>query len=762
MMKTRVLLRSFLAISLALPWVGCESGPSSLTDLARGSLSQLDGEIELTGLRSQVEVSRDEWGVPHIFAENMDDLFFAQGFVQAQDRLWQMEHFRRLASGRYSEIVGPSALEHDRLVRLLRYRGPFDDREWTSYHPQAKRIMTAFASGVSAFIEHRSGNLPVEFKLTGIEPEPWRAEDILLRYRVGRAVRSAREELELAMAVAELGVEEANRRANPDPWVELRLPDGLDVSIIDQAVIDGLGGDLYGSFPEPELQPPYRTLPEAFGLPNLGAVERSPGSNNWAIRGGLTASGKSLVVDDPHRQVTLPPHRYIVHLNAPEWNVIGATEPGLPGVFRGHNGRIAWGRTDAGVDQADVFVEELNPDNPMEVRYRGGWEPLETEVVSIRVKGEEPREVELRSSRHGPIFYDDHENNRAYALRSYLQIPGTAEYLGGLRLDQARSAEECLSIADYVIMPPTNIVCGDSDGNVSWRVASFAPNRVGGWYGRLPVPGTGEYEWVGAREDLPSEYNPERGWIATANNNNQPPGYHPPIAIRTKRRYRRFERIAELLSTGSDLTVEDMKTILRDVKQSEAVENQPLFQGWTGQSEEMERARKLIVDWDCNMSKESSAAALYWTWRNEVDLEALQEASGGDQTALVRAALAKAVESLGETLGPDWSEWRWGRIQRSEFHHPFVSAFDAPAVERNGGAGTVASTGAVYRLITDFSNLDGSMVTFGPGESGQPESPFYRNLLETWANEQFLPLLYTREAIEANTAHRLVLSPAAK
>jgi len=324
MMNAQVLLRSVLAISLTLPWVACESRPTSLADLARDSLSQLDGEIELTGLRAQVEVLRDEWGVPHIFAENMDDLFFAQGFVHAQDRLWQMEHFRRLAAGRYSEVVGQRAFEHDRLVRLLRYRGPFDDREWTSYHPEARQIMTAFANGVSAFMEHRAGNLPVEFRLTGIEPEPWSAEDILLRYRVGRAVRSARRELELAMAVAELGVEEANRRANPDPWVELRLPDGLDVSIINQDVIDGLKGDLYGSFPEPELLPPYRPLAGAFGLPNLGAVESSPGSNNWAIRGELTASGKSLVVDDPHRQVTLPPHRYIVHLNAPDWNVIGA------------------------------------------------------------------------------------------------------------------------------------------------------------------------------------------------------------------------------------------------------------------------------------------------------------------------------------------------------------------------------------------------------------------------------------------------------
>jgi penicillin amidase len=707
--------------------------------MARDALAPIDGEIAIPGLEADVEVLRDEWGVPHIFARSTKDLFFAQGFVQAQDRLWQMEHFRRLASGRYSEIVGPSAFAHDRLVRLLRYRGPFDDREWTSYHPETRAIAAAFAEGVNAFL--RKGPLPVELELAGIVPEPWSEEDVILRNRVGAAVEGAREELELAMAVAKRGLSEADRLNPRDPNVPLSLPEGLDPSLITEDVLRSLDGDLYGEFPRPEL--------DSIASPDLGARETSPGSNNWALNRSKTTTGNALMVDDPHRQVTLPAHRYIVHLVAPGWNVIGATEPGVPGVIRGHNGRVAWGRTATGSDQADVFVEELNPDDPASVFYRGRWEPLQREVVEIAVRGEAPRRVEMELSRHGPIFYKDVPNRRAYALRSFLMEPGTAEYLGGLRLDQAESARDCLALADSLLMPPTNVVCADREGNIAFRIAALSPKRAGGFLGRLPVRGTGRYEWEGFRDDLPSEYNPERGFIATANNNTQPPGYFPPLFFLDGPPYRRYERIAEVLSEDRRFGVADMIALLRDDYSSEAAEDQALFRGWNGATEEIERARRMIADWDCRMSASSGAAALYWTWREAADRKENPE-----------AALTRAVRILEERQGKDWNEWRWGRIHRSDFVHPWISAFDVGSVERDGGAGTVNATGAVYRLVTDFSNLDGSRVTIGPGQSGQPGSPYYRNLLDSWVKGEFFPLLYTREAIEAGTRHRLVLRPA--
>jgi penicillin amidase len=459
------------------------------------------------------------------------------------------------------------------------------------------------------------------------------------------------------------------------------------------------------------------------------------------------------MIDDPHREVSLPAHRYVVHLVAPGWDVIGASESTIPGVIRGHNGRLAWGRTWFGTDQADVYMEKLNPENPREVWYRGAWVPLETWTEEIRVKGEgQSRRVELQASPHGPVFHVDEERSLAYALRSKLQERGTAEYLGGLRLDQAGSVEQCLEESVYLKSPPTNLVCADADGNVGWTIAALSPRRKG-WHGRLPVPGAGELEWDGFREDLPRILNPDEGFIATANNNTHPPDYDPPLFFASGApRYRRYERIRQLLESGSKFTAEDMRRILNDTLNTEAVELRPQFEGWTSGTEAVEQARQALLSWDGRMGKESAAAAIYFEWRRAVDIEALSPAE-------VERGLTKAVESLAASQGPDGSGWRWGRIHRSDFAHPLVSDFDVPSVGRNGGAGTVNATGAVYRLVTDFSNLDRSIAIIAPGQSGQPESPYYANLLEMWVEGEMFELPYTRAAVEAQTAHRLLLKP---
>jgi penicillin amidase len=660
-----------------------------------------------------------------------------------------MEVWRRWSEGRMAELIGEKGFPHDRLVRMLQFRGPFDETELTSYHPDADRIVSAFVRGINAYLSYSSSNLPIEFQLTGIIPEPWKNETVLLRARVGMVVDDALSELRLARVVAELGAEEANRREKPDPFRELVVPPGLDPSVVSVAAETALGGDLYGVFPRPELLPAFRSPSSE----NTGARETSPGSNNWAVRPALTGTGKGFMVDDPHREVSLPAHRYMIHLVAPEWDVIGATESTIPGVIRGHNGRIAWGRTATGSDQADVFIEKLNPKNPGEVFYRGAWEPLKVLTEEIRVKGDDqPRRVELRVSRHGPIFFVDDERDIAYALRSKLQEPGTAEYLGGLRLDQAESVEECLEESIYLKSPPTNLVCADADGNVGWTIAALSPKRRG-WYGRLPVPGTGELEWDGFRDDLPRTMNPAEGFIATANNNTHPPDYEPPLFFSSGApRYRRYERIREFLASGSGFTRDDMRRILNDTLNTEAVELRPWFEGWVAGSEPVEVARQAVASWDGAMKKDSAAAAIYFEWRRAVDMNALS-------TEEVERGLARAIESLSSSQGPDESAWRWGRIHRSDFPHPLVSDFDAPSVERDGGAGTVNATGAVYRLVTDFSDLDRSLAIIAPGQSGQPESPYYDNLLEMWVKGEMFELPYSREAVEKATAHRLVLTP---
>jgi penicillin amidase len=762
-----------VALCAALAFAGCRQNtatvageaPGTFEALAQRALATIHGTMTLPGLQADVEVVRDRWGVPHIYATNVDDLFFAQGFVVAQDRLWHMEMNRHVAQGRIAEIVGPSGVPHDRLVRLLEFRGPFDEKEWTSYHPDARRIFEAYVKGVNAFIAQAGEDLPVEFVVTGIRPEPWTAEEILYRARVTAAIGSARSELRLAQAVAKYGAKEANRRAKPDPYGDLRVPQGLDVGIITDDVIAALSGNLSGDFPRPDLLPEYQGWPGAQLTGAEGAPEGSPGSNNWAVSGALTATGKPMMIDDPHRQVTLPAWRYLVHLNAPGWNVIGATEPGLPGVIRGHNGQVAWGRTATGTDEADVFVEEVNPANREEVKWNGSWEALRTITETIDVKGEAPLTLTLKYSRHGPIFYEDTVHHRAYALRSSLMEQGTAEYIGGLRMDQAASARDCLVNADFMRSPPTNLVCASADGNIAFRVSAAAPKRRG-WDGRLPVPGTGAYDWEGLRTDLPKELNPDRGWIATANNNIHPPGFRNPLFYNGRAPYWRYQRIALLLEqgkkAGKKFTVEDFRVMLRDSYKTEAEQTKPWFQGWASSIAEVERARGTVAAWVNVMRKDSAGAAIYQTWRQQVDLEAIRAASTESRKALVEAGLRKALDQLTTSQGTDPGTWRWGRIHASVFKHPLISAFDLPTVERDGGADTVNATGAVYRLITDFSDPDKSIVTIGPGLSGQPGSPFYGNLLEDWVNGTFFPLAYTRPAVDSVTKYKLVLQPVSR
>src|SRR6185295_15923561 len=277
----------------------------------------IDGTLTVTGLNAPVEVIRDTWGVPHITAQSTDDLFFAQGYVMAQDRLWQMEMWRRAGEGRLAEVAGPAAVARDRVARLLKYRGPFDDREWTSYHPDGKRIFTAFVNGVNAYITQHKDRLPIEFLATGITPEPWTIEQVVLR---PPTFGDASAELQLARNVARLGVQAANRAANPDPPDDLKVPDGLDPAAIgDEAIASLRTGGAGGEAVLPPLLPQFRDSSQ-------------PGGNNWVVGPSRSATGHPVVANDPHREVTNPSLRYIVHLQAPGWNVIGAGEPPFVGV----------------------------------------------------------------------------------------------------------------------------------------------------------------------------------------------------------------------------------------------------------------------------------------------------------------------------------------------------------------------------------------------------------------------------------------------
>lgn len=738
-----------------------EREPQNFEELAQRSLAEIEGSFDIPGLQSEVRVLRDEWGIPHIYAENMGDLFFAQGFVQAQDRLWQMDMWRRVNEGRLSEILGPEAIEHDKLARLIQFRGPWEE-EWTSYHPDGKMIFEAFADGVNAYIGHIGENLPVEYKLTGLEPLMWTPEASTGRVATALPLGAARSELRRARRIAESGLDEVNRQEAPqyDNWIDLEMPEGLDVSIISEEVVQSLD-HFRGGFPKPLLLPKYQQWKEAVASLNMGARENSPGSNNWVASGELTESGHVLLANDPHRGVTNPSLRYLIHLNAPDYSVIGSTEPAIPGVAIGHNGRVAWGLTIVGTDQADIFVEQLNPENLDEALWQDEWYQMETVTDTIEVKGEEPRVVEHKFSRHGPVFYVDSTNHVAYSVQSTANEPGTGGYMGALRLAETDNCYEFMDQLAWYKAPSENMVCGDDGGNISWLAAALTPKRSEGWYGRIPVPGTGDYEWEGFRShtELPQEINPEHGWLGTANNDIQPEGYYPPIMFRSNSSSR-WDRLQEMFEGASNLKADDYERMQHDTYYPWFEDQRLLLEGWASDNPDVEQARQELTEWDAEYHKDSRAAAVHSRWRSNLDSEARDDNNPlEERRALAETALIAAIDELKSTLGDDLDDWRWGQIHRSAFPHWLVSAYDLPAVERSGGSGLIASTGATYREIIDFSDLDNSRATSTPGQSMQPGSPFYDNLLPLWGNEEYFPLLYSREAIERDTQYRLILEP---
>ena len=767
-------IRGTLTMSTLLALIACaaDEAPRSLDGLAEHALAQIEGELSVPGLHATVEVIRDEWGVPHIYAENDEDLFFAQGYVMAQDRLWQMEMWRRWHEGRLAEVFGPEALDYDRRARLMMFRGPFDEAEWTSYHPDAHRLFSAHANGVNAFIEQNRDNLPVEFQLTGIEPLPWTAETVVLRW-AALAVPSVRghaiNELQLAMNVARYGVDEANRRAAPDPWDDLVVPEGLDVSLITQEVLDAArAGDndpfTGNRLPPLEIVEEYRDLVD--GGVRVASVMTDPyymeGSNNWVMSGDLTPTGVPILANDPHRRIEMPALRYFVHLNAPGWNVIGGGEPPFLGVDAGSNEHMAWGFTFAGTDMVDVFVEEMHPQDPNLVLWRGEWEPLRVIEEEIPVKGQAPERVTLKFSRHGPVFYEDLENRRAYAVQSVVQYPGTAAYKGSFQMAQATSCEDFFERANHWLVPTHSLICGDDSGNIALQVTGLTPDRDG-WNGRLPVPGTGEYEWVGFRDDLPREFNPERGYIATANNNVHPPGYEGrPVFYHSSRGVEtsRIARLHQILGSGEKFTMEDHERIQHDVYILAAERDIPSFAGWTSDDPDIEWARGLIAEWDGQLTAASTAGAIYVRWESAADDLAMDTSVPlSERRALIEAGLEAALERLTRDLGPDRSQWRHGRVAASELRHMFVPEYDLPTVERPGAFGALNASGANFRRIIDLSDPTRTVATNAPGQSAQPGSPFYGDLAERLANGSYFPLLWAKEDVEAGAEYTLTLRP---
>ncbi|HET9229156.1 MAG TPA: penicillin acylase family protein, partial [Thermoanaerobaculia bacterium] len=599
-----------LVLVLALLLPGCATSPR---------------RAGLPGLNRPVTVLRDPWGIPHIYAETQEDLFFAQGFVAAQDRLFQMELWRRAAEGRMAEILGPKAVERDRVARLIRYRGDMD-AEYASYAPDARQIIESFVRGVNAYIASLD-ELPVEFKLAGFRPEPWTPEVCLSRVAALGVTGYAQLEVFRGILIRELGAEAAAELVPPEPSVPLEVPPGLDLKDLDFKILAG-----------------FRAAGERPSFPARN------GSNNWVVDGTLSATGKPLLANDPHRALAIPSLRWMVHLVGPGWNVIGAGEPALPGVAAGHNDRVAFGFTIVGIDQQDLYAEETHPEDPNRVRFRDGWVPMRIEKETIKVKGAKPVEVELKFTEHGPVLYEDPAKHRAWALRWVGSEPGTAGYLASLSLNRARTWPEFLKALERWKVPSENLVYADVDGNIGWKVAGLTPVRSG-WNGLLPVPGNGNFEWQGflPAEDLPGAFNPAERFLATANHNILPPGYDKVLGFDWGSP-ERFQRIVEVLSQpGRKFSVADFERLQHDEVSLTARE----MVGFLTQAQVIGEELRPWVDrlekWDKVVSKDSDEAALYEVW-----LSRLPKLFAARQPEKIRPFLEDLPMSLLRNPTPRW------------------------------------------------------------------------------------------------------------
>jgi penicillin G amidase len=782
--------------------------------------------IRAPGLTQPVEILRDAVGISHIYAKNEHDLFFAQGYSAATDRLFQLELWRRQASGTVAELLGQREVQRDIGARLFKFRGDLQ-AELRHYHPRGPAIIQAFVDGINAYIaetERDASKLPLEFRLLNTRPGRW-TPDIVISRHAG-LLGNLTEELSTTRSVAALGVEKVKELENYHPGdPDLRIDPKINSSLLSGPILG-----LYQAFRAPIRFQPADIVASARNdrdsFLKLARVvdsshddlmtngRRDIGSNNWVVSPRLTLHGSAILANDPHRAQSAPSLRYWVHLVAPGWNVIGGGEPSIPGVSIGHNEYGAWGLTIFATDGEDLYVYETNPANPRQYRYRGQWESMRSIRETIPVKGAAPVSATLRYTRHGPVVFEDTVHHVAYAVRAAWLEPGSAPYLASLRMDQAKTWEEFRDACVYSYIPGENMIWADRRGNIGWQAVGIAPIRTN-WSGLVAVPGDGRYEWAGylPMKEKPHSFNPPEGFIATANNDLIPPGYpHMNAVGYVWSDPFRWARISEVLSSGRKLTVADMMRLQTDYVSIVARQLVPLLRDIPVRmpSAEVEAARQALLGWDYALEKNSVAAGIYQAWyrfmSQEVSrrvipdsarqlirsvgtsrvIDVLMAPSGAlargshplaARDSLVTRALADAVADLTQRFGADQTKWYYGQpgYHHALINHP-MSAAVSPEIRQKlnvgpaprGGDGTTVGTtgaggnqtsGASFRIIVDVGDWERAVGTNTPGQSGDPDSPHYRDLFSMWANDRYFPVPYSRPNVEAAAKTRRVLTP---
>jgi penicillin amidase len=767
-------------------------------------------------LDHSVEVLVDKYGIPHIYAQTQHDLFFAQGYHAAKDRLFQFEVWRRQATGTVAEILGERELKRDIGTRLFKFRKDIN-KEMAHYHDDGIEIITAYVDGVNAYIEEvrkSPKELPLEFGLLGILPELWTPEVVISRHQ--GLLGNVGLELEVARAVAAVGEDKVRQLV----WFHPKDP---DLTIDSTIELEHLSYDILGLYDA--YRKPVAFIPEDIVDSSLGNIDGHPkiqedsladifdfdiGSNNWVVKGDRTESGMPIMANDPHRTLAVPSLRYMAHLVAPGWNVIGGGEPEIPGISIGHNEHGAWGLTVFRTDAEDIYVYKTNPDNSNQYWHNDNWVDFDIITERINVKGKStPVEVELKYSIHGPVSFEKSDEHVAFAVKCGWLEYGGSPYLASLRMDQATNFDEFREACTYSNIPGENMVWADKSGNIGWQVVGINPYRRT-HSGMVPVPGDGRYEWDGyiPMKQRPNEENPDSGYIITANQSVTPKDYTEwdAIGYNWSDPYR-GARVKEVLESKTAHSVSEMAALQSDYLSLPARELVPLLTELNGSTEVME-AIQLLTNWNYVLSPESAAAGLYVSWEQSlkrklweliVPLEAkehistiqlkrvidwlqdptliFEEDANETRNQILIDVLTEAIDQMEERFGKDRSNWKYGdeAFKHVTMKHPLRNAVNEETLQklkvgpapRGGNGYTVASTGnadnqpsgGTFRVIIQTGDWDKSVANNSPGQSGNPEHKHYDNLFDEWSKNIYFPLYYSREKVKTIVDYSYELKP---
>lgn len=772
----------------------------------RQSLPDYNARLDLPGLTGVVTVTRDANAVPHIIAENDLDAYFTVGYVQAQDRLWQLEINRRAIEGRLSEAFGAATIDTDKFLRALDFYRTAQ-RIYEKLDPDTRAILDAYSRGVNTYLETRSGPLPPEFLILGIKPGIWTPAHTIAWGKMMALDLGDNYRMELARL-------RLSAKLTPEQMAEFFPPYPGDSATV-----------------LPDLRALYRQLAGEIDWKTFASIAPDKpdgvGSNNWVISGTRTQTSKPLLANDPHLGLNTPAIWYYVHIKTPNMQMIGASLPGTPSVLLGRNNRIAWGFTNSGPDVQDLFIEKIAPDNPNAYMTPNGPANFESREEVIAVKGADPITITLRKTRNGPVLSDVIAQAKADTPEGYvLALAWTAiadddlTTRASIRLGRAQNWEEFIAAAREFHAPQQNMVYADIDGNIGYVAPGRVPMRKpeNDIKGKAPSPGWDKrYEWTGfiPFEELPRRYNPANGVVVTANAKIVPNDYRFHLTDEWAEP-QRTQRIEEMLAALPQHSIDSFKHIQGDVLSGRARLLLPFLAQAEAETDLGRQGLALLQGWNGEMIMDAPQGLIFSAWfRRMASVIANDETDGlGDVTQFYRLtflanvlsdkngqsrwcddvttaqaescayqmgkAMDEAMAELAQTYGKDPTSWNWGAAHIAvSTHRPFSEVpvlrdiFELRAPTPGDGhtvnVGAMRHTNKRYpyanqhaaslRSIYDLSNLDQSIFIYSTGQSGNPLSPFYGNLKRPWAELQYLPLDTRPETYEKGAIGVMKLSP---